>query len=112
MNHTNTAQELAQMGLQTAGAYQQELAAKAAAQKPWAECGIEEKLDRLRNEIMDARRAVRWNNDRHARNEEQLRRLQHHQHGGDGTVVVRIQDLDRNYNECGQPLQGGFDPLA
>ena len=112
MNHTNNAQQSAQMGLQSAGPYEQELAAKAAAQKPWTDCGIEEKLERLRNEIVGARHAVRWNNDRHSRNEEQLRRLQHHQHGGDGTVVVRVQDIDRGYGECAQQIAGSFDPLA
>jgi hypothetical protein len=110
MNQTNAINSL--LAATQAGEYQEKLEAERAAQKPWTDCGIEAKLERLRNEILGARHAVRWNNERHARNEEQLRRLQHHQHGGDGTVVIRVQDIERGYGECGQSLTPGFDPLA
>lgn len=80
--------------------------------KPWAECGIEQKLERLRNEIMEARHAVRWNNDRHARNENKLHLLEQHQHGADGAVMVRTRDIERGYGEAVGQIKGSFDPLA
>lgn len=102
----------AQLGLASAQDYQEKLATHAEATKSWAECGIEQKLDRLREELIGNRRQRRWEQERLARVDEKLRHFEHHQHGTDGTVMVRTRDLERGYGECSQAISAGFDPLA
>jgi hypothetical protein len=86
--------------------------AHAEATKTWAECPIEQKLERLREELMGNRQQRRWEQERFGRVDEKLRHLENHQHGTDGTVMVRTRDLERGYAECGQAISGNFDPLA
>lgn len=80
--------------------------------KPWAECTAEQKLDRLRNELLQARTQSRWVNERFARigNKQQL--FEYHQHGVDGAVLVRPRDVERGYRVCTESIKGVFDPLA
>lgn len=106
---SNASLQSAQLGLQAAVDFQAKVAAE---QKPWAEAPIEQKLERLRDELLAARQMRRWEHERFGRIDEKLRHLEFHQHGGDGTVMVRARDLERGYGECGQALSGGFDPLA
>ena len=108
MNHTINAQQ----GLQSASDYQQKLEAETAAHVPWAKCSAEEKLDRLREELLAARHLRRWEQERFGRIDQKLRHFEFHQHGTDGTVMVRARDMERGYGECAQQIAGGFDPLA
>lgn len=109
----NNANEQLGQGLQgAANLYPAKAQAAQAAQKPWAEIPIEQKLERLQEELLGARRDRRWQYERFARIDEKLRHLDSHQHGNGGTVMVRARDMQRGYGEAGQAISGGFDPLA
>lgn len=79
--------------------------------KPWNECTEAQKLDRLRDSVREMRQSFRWVNDRFGRIENMLRRLEHHQHGGDGTVLIRPCDAASGYGVV-EDAQQAFDPLA
>jgi hypothetical protein len=81
------------------------------APKSWAECSADERVERLREELLGARHQRRWEQERFGRIDEKLRHFEHHQHGTDGTVMVRTRDLERGYGEAGQAIKGGYDPL-
>jgi len=80
--------------------------------QPWAECCIEEKLERLREEAINARSNARWHAERLNRTDNQVNCLDNHQHGADGTVLIRPRDAERRYVEVGQGIGRGYDPLA
>lgn len=79
--------------------------------KPWNECTEAQKLDRLRDSVREMRQSFRWVNDRFGRIETMLNRLEYHQHGGDGTVLIRPRDAERGYGVV-EAAQQAFDPLA
>ena len=99
-------------GQLSAGEYQEKFEAAQAAHKPWAECTAEQKLDRLRDELMGARHMRRWEQERFGRIDEKLRHFEFHQHGIDGTVMVRARDMERGYGAEAQSIKSAFDPLA
>jgi hypothetical protein len=81
-------------------------------QQPWDACSIEQKIERLRVELLNQREQTRWAQKRWSHIENQLRRLDSHQHGLDGTVLIRPRDVDAGYGECWQGITGSYDPLA
>jgi hypothetical protein len=78
----------------------------------WDKCSIEQKIERLRQEAINARRNQGWQAERINRTDNQVHRLDNHQHGADGTVLIRPRDAERLYAEVGQGIGGGYDPLA
>jgi hypothetical protein len=109
MIDTNSAQQL---GIGSIADYAEKVQAAEVAAKPWSECSSDEKLERVRQELLAARQQYRWEQERFGRIDEKLRHFEYHQHGTDGTVMVRARDMERGYGLVGQSLKEVFDPLA
>lgn len=76
---------------------------KAYREKTWDECGIEEKVERLRGVLQDTRS---WNRSL----AEQQRHVQPHQHGQHGEILI----AQGGYGLVGAQIGGGhrpYDPL-
>lgn len=78
---------------------------------PWADCSIEQKIERLRVEVMNTRQFQKWNRNHFEGIETRLGLFEHHQHGIDGTVLVRPRDVERGYGVTGA-VENIYDPLA
>lgn len=94
-----------------AGKYQPGGYEKPAKMKTWDECTLIEQLQRIRIELQNARHYARQNSSRFSRIESMLDRFEHHQHGTDGAVLIRIRDTERGYGISPQAASD-FDPLV
>lgn len=83
----------------------EKLADRAERAKHWDECGIEEKVERIRRELLNqrdvARHALRQANEAHSTAHE-------HQHGSHGEV---LKPVNRGYGLQAEGCASGFDPL-
>lgn len=78
--------------------------------RPWAECGIVEKVDRLREELLSQRWFSRHANSEMARVAREINGLSEHSHDALGKPVVpfRMKFMAAG----GQAVESSFDPLA
>lgn len=77
----------------------------------WAECPIEQKIERLRVEAVNDRHERRWILQRIVRCEQSLRKLDHHEHSKDGRVMVSITSVE-NQGDVAMRIEGNYDPFA
>jgi hypothetical protein len=84
------------------------------APQTWDKCSIEQKIERLRVEILNARHSTRYQYERFARIENQLQRLDTHQHSSTGEVLISLRNAESVYGLAGAAQCSGsiVDPLA
>lgn len=85
---------------------------KAIMHTPWNECSIGQKIERLRGELINARERAIWISQNFTHIESQLRRLDNHQHGSNGVMLVTIRNAECGYGAAGQAIERQYDPLA
>jgi hypothetical protein len=73
------------------------------APKPWVGLSIEEKLERLREQVKEVQQAQRYAFGRISDVQRQVGRLNGHTHDTMGRAVIGIYD-EPGLNECGQPV--------
>lgn len=82
--------------------------AKSARLKTWGECGIEEKVERLRHELRDARNTASYA----ARNAGEAQRIAStHIHGELGQVAIPAESRGGQMGLQGDTEGRGYDPL-
>lgn len=69
--------------------------------KPWAECSIEEKIERLREQVKETQQTERYGFERLSDVQRQVGRLNGHTHDATGRAVVGIYDEPKGFDWCG-----------
>jgi hypothetical protein len=81
--------------------------------QPWDSCSVHEKFERLRLELRSLRQASHWNSESISSLNQRIRCLEYHQHGADGSVLLRVTYLQGSCGQAvGQSAVNTFDPLA
>lgn len=77
---------------------------------PFNQCGIEEKVSRLHQELVDTRRGLNWAYQNNSQLRRKIESLEKHQHLPSGECVIKITDFRNGEDTCGQSQ--AFDLLT
>lgn len=78
--------------------------------KPWADLGVEEKIERLREAIMGLRMFSSWHGSALNRIDGEIAKLGDHRHDASGGVMIPFHERSPIYG--GEKSASPFDPLA